>query len=101
MTGVGLADGRHVDGDLVVLACGVRPQVDLARSMGVAVGRGILDDDDLVCTCNAVTAGALRDSGCRTVAEAALATRATTGCGTCADTVAGLLRRPALEKESA
>ena len=252
VTGVGLADGRHVDGDLVVLACGVRPQVELARSMGLAVGRGILvddllgtddpavfaigecaqhrgevyglvapaweqaavladvltgrptrylgsrlitrlkalglevaamgdtgpglddvgdglevlvwadparhvykklvvrdgllvgalllgdlstvgavtqafdrasplpadrtpllvaprrapapddlDDDDLVCTCNAVTAGALRDSGCRTVAEAALATRATTGCGTCVHTVAGLLRRPALEKESA
>jgi NAD(P)H-nitrite reductase large subunit len=48
-------------------------------------------DDDTVCTCNAVTAGELRDSGCRTVAEAALKTRATTGCGTCTSAVQGLL----------
>jgi assimilatory nitrate reductase electron transfer subunit len=49
-------------------------------------------DDDVVCTCNAVTAGRLRTCGSRTVAEAALATRATTGCGTCATSVAALLR---------
>lgn len=60
-----------------------------------------LADDDVVCTCNAVTAGALRASGCRTLAEAALSTRATTGCGTCAHTVAGLLRQPTLQKEPA
>ena len=45
VTGVGLADGRHVDGDLVVLFCGVRPQVELARSIGLVIGRGILVDD--------------------------------------------------------
>lgn len=50
-----------------------------------------LADDDTVCTCNAVTAGHLRQSGCRTVAEAALTTRATTGCGTCTSAVQGLL----------
>ena len=62
-----------------------------------------LADDDTVCTCNAVTAGALRESGCRTVAEAALATRATTGCGTCASAVAGLLAActPALQRKTA
>ena len=244
VTGVGLADGRHVPGDLVVLACGVRPEVDLARTAGLAVDRGITVDDELrtsdpaihalgecaqhaglvyglvapaweqaavladvltgrpaayrgsrtvarlkamdlevaamgetapclddvgdglevlqwadparhvykklvvrdgvvtgavllgdlataglvtqafdrgtalpadrlhllfagasggppaeveddavVCTCNAVTAGALRRCGARTVPEAALATRATTGCGTCASSVAALLER--------
>jgi assimilatory nitrate reductase electron transfer subunit len=244
VTGVGLADGRHVAGDLVVLACGVRPEVDLARAAGLAVDRGILvddqllssdadvyalgecaqhdgqvyglvapaweqaavladvltgraaayrgsrtvarlkamdlevaamgetapgledvgdglevlqwadparhvykklvvrngvvtgavllgdlstaglvtqafdrgtplpserlhllfaglsagapaevDDDAVVCTCNAVTAGALRRCAARTVPEAALATRATTGCGTCASSVAALLER--------
>jgi assimilatory nitrate reductase electron transfer subunit len=244
VTGVGLADGRHVPGDLVVLACGVRPQVDLARAAGLVVDRGIVvddqlstsdpavhalgecaqhegqvyglvapaweqaavlaevltgrassyrgsrtvarlkamdlevaamgetapgledvgeglevlqwadparhvykklvvrdgvvtgavllgdlstaglvtqafdrgtrlpserlhllfagmsdgapaevDDDAVVCTCNAVTAGALRRCGARTVPEAALATRATTGCGTCASSVAALLGR--------
>lgn len=45
--GVRLADGREVDGDLVVLACGVRPQVDLARAAGLAVERGVLVDDRL------------------------------------------------------
>lgn len=52
-----------------------------------------VDDDAVVCTCNSVTAGALRRCGARTVAEAALATRATTGCGTCASPVAALLDR--------
>lgn len=47
VTGVGLADGRQVDGDLVVLACGVRPQVSLARELGLAVDRGIVVDDEL------------------------------------------------------
>ncbi len=246
VTGVGLADGRHVDGDLVVLACGVRPETSLARVAGLDVDRGILVDDqlttsdpdvfalgecaqhsghvyglvapaweqaavlaevltggdasytgsrtvarlkamdlevaamgefapgleecgdgtevlqfadpvrhvykkivvrhgvvvgavllgdlstagpvtqafdrgtvlpadrlhllfaglrsgppaevqdsDVVCTCNAVTAGTLRTCGARTVAEAALAIRATTGCGTCTSSVAALLRKAA------
>jgi assimilatory nitrate reductase electron transfer subunit len=52
---------------------------------------GPVEDDDVVCTCNAVTAGALRRCGATTVMEAALATRATTGCGSCANAVARLL----------
>lgn len=47
VTGVGLADGRQVPGDLVVLACGVRPRVELARSAGLLVDRGIAVGDDL------------------------------------------------------
>jgi assimilatory nitrate reductase electron transfer subunit len=47
VTGVGLADGRTVDGDLVVLACGVRPQVSLARDLGLVVDRGVVVDDQL------------------------------------------------------
>jgi assimilatory nitrate reductase electron transfer subunit len=56
-----------------------------------------LPDDATVCTCNAVTAGAVRDSGCTTVAEVALRTRATTGCGGCTSAVQALLR-PAVER---
>lgn len=52
-----------------------------------------VDDEAVVCTCNSVTAGALRRCGARTVTEAAAATRATTGCGTCASSVAALLPR--------
>jgi NAD(P)H-nitrite reductase large subunit len=47
VSGVGLADGREVKGDLVVLACGVRPNVGVARSAGLAVERGVLVDDQL------------------------------------------------------
>ncbi len=47
VSGVGLADGRHVDGDLVVLACGVRPQVELARRADLVVERGVVVDDAL------------------------------------------------------
>jgi assimilatory nitrate reductase electron transfer subunit len=54
-----------------------------------------LPDDAVVCTCNAVSAGTLRRSGCRTVEQAADATRATTGCGSCTDSVRALLEAAA------
>jgi NAD(P)H-nitrite reductase large subunit len=59
-----------------------------------------LADDATVCTCNAVTAGDIRESGCSTVPEVAMKTRATTGCGSCTSVVQGLLNgcRPALER---
>jgi len=44
---VRLDDGRRVDADLVVLACGVRPDVGLARDAGLAVERGVVVDDRL------------------------------------------------------
>ncbi|MCG5214943.1 FAD-dependent oxidoreductase [Streptosporangium soli] len=45
--GVRLADGEVVPGDLVVLACGVRPVTGLAADAGLEVGRGIVVDDEL------------------------------------------------------
>ncbi len=47
VTGVRLADGQRVEADLVVLACGIRPQVDLARACGLGVDRAVLVDDQL------------------------------------------------------
>jgi len=47
ITGVQLADGRTVEADLVVLACGVRPEVGLAAEAGLAVDRGVVVDDQL------------------------------------------------------
>lgn len=44
---VELADGTLLQADLVVLAIGVRPNVDLARSAGLATDRGIVVDDHL------------------------------------------------------
>ncbi len=45
--GVLLADGRQVPADLVVLAIGVRPNIDLARAARLDVNRGLLVGDDM------------------------------------------------------
>ncbi|MEV0587791.1 FAD-dependent oxidoreductase [Nonomuraea sp. NPDC050310] len=45
--GVRLAGGEHVPGELVVLACGVRPLTGLAEAAGLEVRRGIVVDDEL------------------------------------------------------
>lgn len=47
VAGVRLADGRSLAADLVVLAIGVRPRVELARAAGLDVARGIVVDDAL------------------------------------------------------
>ncbi|WP_322516254.1 FAD-dependent oxidoreductase [Rhodopseudomonas palustris] len=44
---VHLKDGSAVAADLVVVAAGIRPNVDLARAAGLDIGRGILVDDHL------------------------------------------------------
>jgi len=44
---VELADRRTLEADLVVVAVGIRPNVELARTAGLAVNRGIIVDDRL------------------------------------------------------
>jgi len=44
---VALADGRALDADLVVVAAGIRPNTDLARTADLGLGRGIVVDDQL------------------------------------------------------
>jgi nitrite reductase (NADH) large subunit len=46
--GVRLKDGREIPASLVVMAVGIRPNVRLAREAGLAIGRGIHVDDDLI-----------------------------------------------------
>jgi nitrite reductase (NADH) large subunit len=45
--GVQLADGRYIPADLVVLAIGIRPNIDLARDARLDVNRGIVVTDDM------------------------------------------------------
>lgn len=45
--GVRLQDGTVLDTDLVVVSCGIRPNVDEARTAGLDVRRGIVVDDQL------------------------------------------------------
>jgi len=42
-----LADGRRLRADLLVVACGVRPETTLAGAAGLTVRRGIVVDDQL------------------------------------------------------
>lgn len=45
---VKLKDGQTFDADLVVMAVGIRPNTRLAKSGGIACGRGILVDDNMI-----------------------------------------------------
>jgi assimilatory nitrate reductase electron transfer subunit len=45
VTGVVLADGTTLGCDLLVLACGARPDTRLATAAGLAAGRGVVVDD--------------------------------------------------------
>ncbi|WP_020619434.1 nitrite reductase large subunit NirB [Paenibacillus daejeonensis] len=47
VTGLSFKDGSHVDADLIVMAVGIRPNVQLAKDGGVEVGRGIVVDDSM------------------------------------------------------
>jgi nitrite reductase (NADH) large subunit len=45
--GVRFADGSVLDADLVVISCGIQPNVDEAKKAGLAVERAIVVDDQL------------------------------------------------------
>jgi nitrite reductase (NADH) large subunit len=45
--GVRLADGREVPGDLVCMAIGIRPAIELAKTTDLDINRGIVVHDDL------------------------------------------------------
>ncbi len=47
--GLEFADGSRLECDLVVIAAGIRPNVQLAMDAGLKVGRGIVVGDDLSC----------------------------------------------------
>jgi nitrite reductase (NADH) large subunit len=45
--GVRLDDGRRIEGDMVLLSAGVRPNIGLAQQLGLQLGRGVVVDDRL------------------------------------------------------
>jgi len=47
VSGVRLRDGGVLEADLVVISCGIRPNIDLAKASGLDVERGIVVDDQL------------------------------------------------------
>ncbi|WP_432492966.1 nitrite reductase large subunit NirB [Kineococcus auxinigenes] len=48
--GVVLADGRRLEAGLVVVAAGIRANVDVAQASGLLVERGIVVDDRMACS---------------------------------------------------
>lgn len=47
VTGLAFSDGSEIDGDLVVMAVGIKPNVELARNAGLDIRRGIVVDDHM------------------------------------------------------
>jgi len=45
--GVRFADGSVLDADMVVISCGIRPNVEVAKEAGLAVERAVVVDDQL------------------------------------------------------
>jgi nitrite reductase (NADH) large subunit len=45
--GVRFGDGTHIDADMVVVSCGIRPNVEVAKEAGLAVERAVVVDDQL------------------------------------------------------
>lgn len=48
VTGVKLKDGTVIDADIVVMAIGIRPNVDLAQKVGIYSERGVVVDDTML-----------------------------------------------------
>jgi NAD(P)H-nitrite reductase large subunit len=49
VTGLIFSDGSRLACEMVVIAAGIRPNVDVARRAGLEVDRGIVVDDELAC----------------------------------------------------
>lgn len=49
VTGLMFRDGSTLECDMVVIAAGIRPNVEIARRAGLDVARGIVVGDDLAC----------------------------------------------------
>src|SRR5262249_34710508 len=47
VTGLRFKDGSTLDTDMVVISCGIRPNVEVAKEAGLAVERAIVVDDQL------------------------------------------------------
>lgn len=55
-SGVELVDGRRIEGDLVLIATGVRPNVELAQAAGLETANGIVVDGTLLTSDPAISA---------------------------------------------
>jgi nitrite reductase (NADH) large subunit len=54
--GLRFADGTEIEADLVVVSIGIRPQIGLARALGVEYARGVVVDDAMSTSLQGVVA---------------------------------------------
>lgn len=47
VTGIEFRDGSQLDAQMVVVSCGIRPNSEIAKNSGLAVGRAIVVDDQM------------------------------------------------------
>src|SRR5438309_11369344 len=57
VTGLEFKDGSTLETDMVVISCGIRPNMEVARDAGLAVERAIVVDDQLRTNDRAIFAG--------------------------------------------
>ena len=56
VTGVAFKDGSTLDTDMVVISCGIRPNVEEAKAAGLAVERAIVVDYQMLTSDPSITA---------------------------------------------
>jgi nitrite reductase (NADH) large subunit len=54
VTGISFKDGTHAEADLIVMAVGIRPNVELAKQAGIEVNRGIVCNDFMQTSDNSI-----------------------------------------------
>src|SRR5262249_28060761 len=57
VTGLRFKDGSTLDTDMVVISCGIRPNVEEARAAGLTVDKAIVVDDQLRTSDPSISAG--------------------------------------------
>ncbi|MEJ5944217.1 nitrite reductase large subunit NirB [Pseudokineococcus basanitobsidens] len=69
VTGVVLADGRHLPADMVVLTAGITPNAELALRAGLTVERAVVVDDRMQCVDTGLAGGVAGADGVYAVGE--------------------------------
>ena len=88
-------------GELSALLGSRDPLPEDPRALLAPAGAGIASDDPIVCNCENVrrsTIVAAVDAGCTSAGEIKKATRACSGCGSCAQAVTGIVHKRLAEK---
>jgi len=88
-------------GELAALLDSGAPLPEDPRTLLAPAGSGAVSDDPIVCNCENIRRSAIVsavDAGCADLGAVKKATRACTGCGSCAQAVTGIVKKRLAEK---